>query len=172
VQRVTAQDLQDNVGNILNIQVLATQVSLKVKLHKGIEFRNEEENLLSIDKTVLSKDIGNVTRDTEVSFEYRLKAIKELIAMEDLNLETLKKLPVQAQIHFVSKDGAKCIRVLSLSINISNDREDLERNADYDMMGLHGTKMTAKYARMGNYEEARVMSKAYDNKMKNAYTEK
>jgi hypothetical protein len=69
---------------------------LKVKLHKGIEFRNEEEQQLSHDKTVLSKDIGNVTRDTEVTFEYGVKTVKDLIAMEDIDLETLKKLPVQA----------------------------------------------------------------------------
>jgi hypothetical protein len=132
---------------VLNIQVLATQVSLKVKLHKCVEFRNEEENLLSNDKTVLTKDIGNVTRDTEVTFEYRMKPVKELLEMPDIDLEALKKLPVQAQIHYVAKDGAKCIRVLTLNINVSNDRQDLEKNADYDMMGLHATKVTSKYAR-------------------------
>jgi len=65
-------------------------------LHKGVEFRNEEESLLSSDKTVLTKDIGNVTRDTEVSFEYKMKTLKEILAMEDVDLEKLKKLPVQA----------------------------------------------------------------------------
>jgi len=51
---------------------------------------------LSSDKTVLTKDIGNVTRDTEVSFEYKMKTLKEILAMEDVDLEKLKKLPVQA----------------------------------------------------------------------------
>jgi hypothetical protein len=64
---------------------------LKVRLHKGIEFRNEDdEKLLNETKTVLTKDIGNVTRDTEVTFEYRLKKVKELIKMEDIDLEKLK----------------------------------------------------------------------------------
>jgi hypothetical protein len=69
-------------------------VRLKVKLHKGIEFRNEDdEKLLNADKTILTKDIGNVTKDTEVTFEYRMKRVKELLLMDDLDLETLKNLP-------------------------------------------------------------------------------
>jgi hypothetical protein len=72
-------------------------VTLKVKLHKGIEFRNEDdEKLLSADKTLLTKDIGNVTKDTEVTFEYRMKRVKELLLMDDIDLSTLKKLPFQA----------------------------------------------------------------------------
>ena len=69
-------------------------MQLKVKLHKGIEFRNEEEDVLSDAKTVLTKDIGNVTRDTEVTFEYRIKPVKDLLEMPDIDLEKLKKLPV------------------------------------------------------------------------------
>ncbi len=48
---------------------------------------------MSQDKTVLTKDIGNVTKDTEVTFEYRMKRVKELLLMDDLDLETLKNLP-------------------------------------------------------------------------------
>lgn len=72
-------------------------MTLKVKLHKGIEFRNEDnEKLLNADKTLLTKDIGNVTKDTEVTFEYRMKRVKELLLMDDIDLSTLKKLPFQA----------------------------------------------------------------------------
>ena len=82
------------MGNILNIQVVATQVQLKVKLHKGLEFRGEEdESVLSQDKTIMTKDVGNVTRDTELTFEYRIMSVKELIKMEDVDLEKLTKLP-------------------------------------------------------------------------------
>lgn len=81
----------------MNKQIIATQVKLKVKLHKGIEFRNEDDDkLLNADKTVLTKDIGNVTKDTEVTFEYRMKRVKELLLMDDLDLESLKMLPFQA----------------------------------------------------------------------------
>ena len=54
-------------------------MQLKVKLHKGLEFRNEDPNNLSEDKSLMAKDLGNVTEETEVTFEYRLKSIKDLV---------------------------------------------------------------------------------------------
>lgn len=65
----------------------------KVKLHKGLEFRNEDNNALSEDKSLMVRDLGNVTEDTEIMFEYRLKPIKELVKMEDFDLEKIKEIP-------------------------------------------------------------------------------
>jgi hypothetical protein len=48
----------------------------------------------------MTKDIGNVTRDTEVTFEYRMKKVAELLEITDIDLEKLKKLPLQAQIYY------------------------------------------------------------------------
>jgi hypothetical protein len=42
VQRVAPKELIDNFSNILSLPVLATNVSIKVKIHKGLEFRNED----------------------------------------------------------------------------------------------------------------------------------
>ena len=72
---------------------LATKVVLKVKVHKGLEFRNEQSLNLSDDRTVLNKDFGNVYPDTDLTFEYQLKPIDELVKMEDLDLTELKHLP-------------------------------------------------------------------------------
>ena len=64
-----------------------------MKLHKGLEFRNESELLLSADKTILTKELGNVTEDTDVTFEYKLKSIKELVKMVDIDLTKIKTFP-------------------------------------------------------------------------------
>jgi hypothetical protein len=66
--------------------VIATNVVCKVKLHKGLEFRNEDPINLSEDKSLMVRDLGNVTEETEITFEYRLKNLKELVKMEDLDL--------------------------------------------------------------------------------------
>ena len=73
--------------------VIATKVILTVKLHKGMEFRNEDPANLNEDKTILVKDLGNVTEETEITFEYRLKPLKELVKMEDLDLSKITKFP-------------------------------------------------------------------------------
>jgi len=39
------------------------------------------------------RDIGNVTEDTEITFEYTMQPIKVLADMKDLDLEKLKEFP-------------------------------------------------------------------------------
>ena len=41
IERVDASNIGDNFRDFLSRNVLATKVQLKVKLHKGLEFRNE-----------------------------------------------------------------------------------------------------------------------------------
>jgi hypothetical protein len=68
-------------------------VSLKVKLHKGLEFRNEDPASLSEDKSLMAKELGNVTEETEVTFEYRLKSLKDLVKMDDIDLTKISSFP-------------------------------------------------------------------------------
>jgi hypothetical protein len=70
IERVDVANISKNFREFLAKPVIATKVSLKVKLHKGLEFRNELIQNLSVDRTILSKDFGNVNEDTDVCFEY------------------------------------------------------------------------------------------------------
>lgn len=96
VERVDPIQLTQNFSNILKLPVIATNVIAKIKLHKGLEFRNEDLANISEDKSLMARDLGNVTDETEFTFEYRLKSIKDLIKMDDVDLSKLKSLPFQA----------------------------------------------------------------------------
>lgn len=96
VERVDPIQLTQNFANILQLPVIATNVVCKVKLHKGLEFRNEDPVNLSEDKSLMVRDLGNVTEETEITFEYRLKSIKDLVKMEDLDLTKVQAFPFQA----------------------------------------------------------------------------
>ncbi len=76
IERVDPANMRTNFEEFLARPVLATNVFLKVKLHKGLEFRNEMPQNLTEDSTVLIKDFGNVTEDTEITFEYRIKSVR------------------------------------------------------------------------------------------------
>lgn len=67
-----------------------------MKLHKGLEFRNQDALNLSEDKTILARELGNVNEETEVTFEYRMKKVKELLKMVDLDMTKVSSLPFQA----------------------------------------------------------------------------
>ena len=61
VERVDPVSLTKNFANILAQPIIASNVVAKVKLHKGLQFRNENPQWLSEDKTMLVRDVGNVT---------------------------------------------------------------------------------------------------------------
>lgn len=63
--------------------------------------------------TLMVRDIGNVTEESEITFEYTLKKIRELAKMEDIDLAQMKAFPFQAQITYKALDGSKCIRVIT-----------------------------------------------------------
>lgn len=73
--------------------VIATNVVVKVKLHKGLTFRNEAAQALSNFNTLLVKEMGNVTDESIFTFEYTIKTIKELVALDDIDMTQIKELP-------------------------------------------------------------------------------
>lgn len=93
MERVNPTQLTQNFSNILQLPIIATNVVSKIKLHKGLEFRNEDVANLSEDKSLLVKDFGNVTDETEFTFEYRLKSIKDLVKMDDVDLTKISSFP-------------------------------------------------------------------------------
>lgn len=129
--------MKTNFEEFLARPVLATNVILKVKLHKGLEFRNEMPQNLTENSTVLIKDFGNVTEDSEITFEYRIKSVRQLVKMSDIDLTKIDAFPFQAQIEFTALDGSKCVRVISDRTEISSDRDELEKNANFEILGMN-----------------------------------
>lgn len=138
----------------------------KVKLHKGLEFRNEDPANLSEDKTLMARELGNVTEETEITFEYRLKTIKELVKMEDIDLTKIKSFPFQAQITYQALDGSKCVRIISNQQEISNDRDALEKNANFGILSTNAIQQSSKLAKKGQMLEAQVIAKTWKRRMR------
>lgn len=114
------------------------------------------------------RDIGNVTDETEITFEYTLRKIKELAKMEDIDLTTLTEFPFQAQITYKALDGSKCIRVITETQKISNDRDELEEMADYKVIGTNAMQQQSKFARNGQHRFAQAYSKNINRFMRKA----
>ena len=96
VERVNPTTLTKNFANMLSKPVIASNVVTKVKLHKGLMFRNELPQNMSEDCTLLVRDFGNVTEDSIFTFEYTIKTIAQLIEMDDLDLTKVTQFPFQA----------------------------------------------------------------------------
>jgi hypothetical protein len=75
----------------------------------------------------LARELGNVNEETEVTFEYRMKKVKELLKMADLDMTKVTSLPFQAQITYTALDGSRCVRIITNTLEISSDKEDLQQ---------------------------------------------
>ncbi len=61
---------------------------------------------------MLVRDLGNVTDDTQITFEYTLKDAERLAGL-GFDVEAMKVVPFQVQINYTSLTGQKCVRALS-----------------------------------------------------------
>jgi len=95
VERVNPTTLTKDFANMLSVPVIATNVEAKVKLHKGLQFRNEIATDLSEDKSLLARRFGNTTAETVFTFEYGMKPISQLLEMEDLDMSAITHFPFQ-----------------------------------------------------------------------------
>lgn len=63
-----------------------------------------------------------MTEDDVFTFEYTIKTIEELLAMEDIDLSQFKKFPFQAQISYTALNGDKMVRVITRTLSVSDER--------------------------------------------------
>lgn len=48
---------------------------------------------MSDDRTLLIKDMGNVTDENIFTFEYTIKTVLELLEMDDIDISVIKEFP-------------------------------------------------------------------------------
>lgn len=113
-------------------------------------FRTEESQ-----ESVLVIPVGNVTAETELTYEYGARArsrskktvtapvgaspapklspaagaspAPKMLAVPTLTLEGKPHLPFQLQIEYTGKDGSRCMRVISEAKPVTRDRDEAER---------------------------------------------
>ena len=166
VERVNPTTLTQNFANMLSVPVIATQVEAKVKLHKGLQFRNELPTDLSEDKSLLARRFGNTTAETIFTFEYGMKPISQLLEMEDLDMSAISHFPFQTQIKYTALDGSKCLRVITKQMEVSGEREELNEKANAQLLNKNCVMKGTQMARAGNIREAQAIMKGFKRQAK------
>ena len=78
--------------------------------------------------------------------------------MKDINLEELKNLIFQIEIKYRNKNGGKFIRVISKNMKISDNKEEVEKQANYDIITACEMQKSAKLAGAGLFREAQAQA--------------
>jgi len=107
----------------------------------------------------LENDIGNATAATDLTFGFTVKKGKTV---------STDTVPFQAQIFFTKDNGMQCMRVITTSKPITQDRDLAEREADVAVIALEAIQEAARIAQKGNYQEARIKLFAVQKLLKRA----
>ena len=156
ILRVQPTHLSHDLTALFSEKVLATNSSLRVQLHRALEFRNEDENNFpdSHDRSLIQRTIGNITSQTLATFEYMLKRPEELEKLEGVDLETLESIPFQSQIYYTQPNGAKCVRVISMNLKITHEKEEAKDKVAENILQQNAIIQSAKLVQMGKFREA------------------
>jgi len=149
VDIVDPLQLTNNFANILSKSIVATECNLIFKVHQGMIIQDDQTE---VGGETLAKNVGNVTNDLTITFEYSIKSLKDL---KKLEIEMLKILPFQVQIYFKDITGAKKVRCISKQQPITTDKEMAEKNIDVNVVSANTVQQCAKLASKGMYSESR-----------------
>jgi hypothetical protein len=155
VDRVDPTELTKNFSSILANPVIATQVSTTFVIHQALQFRNE----VATDSR-LTRDVGNVTKDSEALLEFGVRN-KEALA----KFPGLKQLPFQVQISFCALNGMRAMRVITRAQPLTDKKEEAEKDVRVDLLSANVAQQSAKMALKGDLIGARVNNIAYSNLM-------
>lgn len=166
VTRVNPDNITTDFKNIMKDEVVGTQVDVKVRLHPSLKFRNEEDAYLTENKSVYVKNIGNVTANTTLTFEYQIKNDVEL-QMEGIDLSELKEVPLQAAVTYISTQGHKLLRIITKKQLTTEDKQQAEKNVRVGLLAARATQKTSHMANLGNLERAQKVNRAWDSYLSN-----
>eukprot|EP00062_Callorhinchus_milii_P003566 gi/632941012/ref/XP_007885640.1/ PREDICTED: circularly permutated Ras protein 1-like [Callorhinchus milii] len=143
VNIVNPSNLATEIQSTLEDDVIATDVTVTFVVTEQMYFGYEEQT-----GNKLVKNIGNVTKDTEVTFEFGIK---------ESHIDTLQeqaKLPFQLQVHFRTRDNRRGCRIISQEKHIASNICLVEDSVNITVLGIHAAQLSARLTMQGRVKEA------------------
>lgn len=160
--RVDPNDLTSKFASIMKQEVIGTQVEVKLRLHQGMKFRNEQVENLKERESLFEKKVGNVTAKTEFTFEYEMRADEELVEF-GIDASKLETVPFQAQIIYTSTNGDRLMRVITNTLKTTQNLEEAEKEANVKVLATRAIQQQAGFAARGKYSESKQIGEGWGN---------
>jgi len=154
--RVNPKNILDEVNDFLENKAIASDVEFKMNLNKCMTFRDEEKNNMSNEDSTILKKIGNITREKEDYFELKFKHATKLSEINEINFDELNHLIFQIEIIYKKRNGGKYIRIITKNLKVSDDKEEINKQADFNIVSTLQIQKSAKLAGKGNMMDAQV----------------
>jgi len=131
-------ELQRKMRQIIDNPVIATDVSVDIKLHPFLSIKKHGK---ITQQSTLQVDIGNVSETTDICFSYGISEKGQEIQEEKLPITSI---PFQSQVVYRKMDGTKCLRVISKNMRITKKRNKCEDNCDVAVISVTAIQGAAK----------------------------
>ena len=156
--RVNPSAILDGFNDLLENQALASEVELRMNLNKCLTFRDQEEKDLSNDCSSIFQKMDNVSKETETYYELKFKKSIKLADMKDINFEELKNLIFQIEIRYRNKNSGEFIRIITKNMKVSDNKEEVEKQANFEIVTAAEIQKSAKLAGVGLIREAQAQA--------------
>jgi len=137
---VNPLELQRQMRQIIDNPVHATKTEVAAFLHPLFRFAQAG----NVSPSPLHVEVGNVTNDTELTFEYSKQ-----------NDKHLDNIPFQVQVTCTRQDGSQIMRVITQKMPTTTDRIKAENTADISILALNAVHQSAHLAQNGKYAQAK-----------------
>ena len=156
--RVNPNAILDGFNDLLENEVIASEVEVRMNLNESMTFRDREEKDMINDGSSITQKIGNASKETEAYFELKFKKAMKLAEMKNINFDELKNLTFQCEIIYKKKNGGKYARIISKNLKISDNKQEVEGQADFEIISTMEVQKSAKLAGQGLYREAQAQA--------------
>ena len=154
--RVNPNEILDGFNDLLENKTIATNVEMKINLNKCMTFRDQDEKDLTNEFSSFSQKLGNVTKETENYFELKFKHSSKLAEMNEIDFDKLKNLIFQTEISYKNVKGGKYIRVITKNLIVSDNKEEINKVANMNIVSTLQIQKSAKLAGKGDLMEAQA----------------
>ena len=180
ITRVTPENIVGQFSGLVESNIIGVDTNLEVILPNILKFRNENYKKLENFESKYKNFIGNVKNNMIDYFEFKFKKSRLLSDMK-LNLNNLKKLPIQSIIEYKDNNNGKYIKVFTELKTVSSNKEEILKQANLKIVSGNAIQKSAKMAMEGNYRKAQINSMAWkkflnsnknqDNNAKDTYSQ-
>ena len=161
VLQVNPATLADDFANVLAERIIATEAKVRVTMHKGLKFKNESTEELQLQGSQLVRNIGNVSQLSSFTFEYAIKNEEEM-TISEVDLRGVTQLPFQLVIEYRNLQGQRCVKSFAKVLRMSNDREEIERQAQAEVLYRNWGYQQGRRAEHGRYQQMREENATYE----------
>lgn len=180
ITRVTPEKIVEQFSGLVESNIIGVDTNLEIILPSILKFRNENYQKLQNFESKYKNLVGNIKSNMIDYFEFKFKKSRLLSDM-NLNLNNLKKIPIQCIIEYKDKNDGKYIKVFTELKSVSSNKEEILKQANLKIVSGNAIQKSAKMAMEGNYRKAQINSMAWkkflsnnqnqDNNAKDTYSQ-